>query len=159
MQAKLLAQNEQTRELLKAVIKGGVDGKITPELCKRLGMSEAEIRDLLQKIKTSEESDTVSYKKLESAVRTWYSVKTQDENERLKQEVQSLKQSFRQTGALNIHVQDSENNWADQAAKVDKAPVDELRKMIKDFAEQLQEKQAMLNQVEEDKNQMQEDFK
>ena len=103
MQVKLLAQNEQTRELLKLVIKGGIDGKITPELCKRLGMTENEIREIIQKIKQSEESDNVSYKQLEQSVKTWYSNKTADENERLKQEVQQLKQTgFRQTMVSNI---------------------------------------------------------
>lgn len=121
VQATILAQNEGIRELLKKVIKGGLDGKITAEECKRLGMTEKEITEIVQKIKENEESDNVSYRKLESAVRTWYSVKAGDPV--------LAKPGM---GMSNLRIQDSENDWAIQAQKATSGnvSVDELRRII-----------------------------
>lgn len=41
-------------------------------------MTEKEITEIIQKIKENEESDNVSYRKLESAVRTWHRAKAGD---------------------------------------------------------------------------------
>lgn len=88
-------------------------------------MSEKEIKDIIQKIKENEVSDNVSYKKLESTVRTWQSAKAGDP---------ALSKSSK--GMSDLRIQEDENDWAIKAQKATSGnvSVDELRKIIKEFA-------------------------
>ena len=54
--------------MLKLVLKGALDGNISEEDCKRLGMTEEEIRDYVKRIKDSEKQDGLAYKKIEESV-------------------------------------------------------------------------------------------
>ena len=64
MQAKIVEEGQQSKELLKLVLRGALDGQISEEDCKRLGMTEAEIRDCVKKIKEGEKKDSQAYDKI-----------------------------------------------------------------------------------------------
>jgi hypothetical protein len=160
MQAKILAQNEQTRELLRLALKGVLDGKITPEDCARLGMTEAEIKDLVRKFKDSQTDDSKSYKDLEEAVKTMYSAKHDLETSRLTAELNQLK-SERMTMTKMPSYNSKDGGW-DQTAKLaatGKLGIEELKRIVQEFAQQLTEKQTALNMNAAQKAQMQNDFK
>jgi len=64
MQAKIVEEGHQSKELLKLVLRGALDGNISEEDCKRLGMTEAEIRDYVRKIKEGDKKDGEAFDKL-----------------------------------------------------------------------------------------------
>jgi len=90
MQAKMLVQNEQTRHLLKLVLKGALDGNITEEDCQRLGMTEAEIRDYIRQIKQGEEEGDQALKKIEESVKLLNKVDFENEKASLKSQIAQL---------------------------------------------------------------------
>jgi len=55
--------------LLKLALRGILDGNITDEDCKRLGMTRAEVEDLVRKYREVEKEDNKDYKELENSVK------------------------------------------------------------------------------------------
>lgn len=79
MQARIIDQSQTTRELLKLVLKGALDGEITEEDCQRLGMTADEIRDYVKKIKDGEKEDGQAFKKIEDSVKMLNKMENDDE--------------------------------------------------------------------------------
>lgn len=90
MNAKILNINETNREMLKLVLKGALDGNITEEDCERLGMTEEEIRNYIQKIKEGEIDDGKALKNIEDGLIALKKIEQDDEKAEMRQTISEL---------------------------------------------------------------------
>ena len=136
-------------------LKGILEGKISEEDCKRLGMTEDEINDFVNKIKEGKEVDVKHLDTLRRSVMTFHSTKQDNEKARLREEILNLQEmkeahefDMMNPGSktfMRITDQD-EGLYMEKAeeALTGHASANELKKLIQEFAGQLAVKQATI---------------